>query len=115
MLIPVKYLLTGNSIAQMQVDTVTYYHVELHRHDVLLAEGLAAESYLHGGDRANFANGGAGVRQFHNFTALLWEACGCAPLIVTGPQLSAARRLVARIAQAGDAALRDGAAPRAAA
>jgi len=107
-LIPVKYLLNRSSIAQVQVDAITYYHLELAAHDVLLAEGLATESYLDGGDRANFANGGVVVRRFPNFTALLWEAYGCAPLIVTGTELSAARRLVATIAEA-----RDGAALRA--
>jgi len=101
-LIPVRHLLTGASIAQVPVDAVTYYHIELPEHDVVLAEGLPTESYLETGDRANFATGGVVVRQFPDFTALLWEARGCAPLIVTGPQLAAARRLVAAIAQARD-------------
>jgi serralysin len=30
---------------------VTYYHIKLDRHDLLLAEGLPAESYLDTGDR----------------------------------------------------------------
>jgi collagen type I/II/III/V/XI/XXIV/XXVII alpha len=41
---------------QVAVDAVTYFHVELPRHDVLLAEGLAAESYLDTGNRSVFAN-----------------------------------------------------------
>ncbi len=36
--------------------TVTYYHVELDLHDVLLAEGAAAESYLDTGNRDTFGN-----------------------------------------------------------
>jgi hypothetical protein len=36
-LIPVKYLINGAAIAQVPVDRVTYYHVELPRHDVILA------------------------------------------------------------------------------
>jgi hypothetical protein len=37
---------------------VTYFHVELPRHDVVLAEGAAAESYLDTGNRSAFANAG---------------------------------------------------------
>jgi Hint domain len=95
-LIPVKYLMDGAAIVQVPVDTVTYYHVELPRHSVLLAEGLAAESYLEAGDRGNFANGGGVVALYPDFAALRWEAQGCAPLVVTGPELEAARRSVIR-------------------
>jgi len=49
-LIPVKHLINGSTIVQVPCDEVTYYHVELPKHSVLLAEGLAAESYLDGGD-----------------------------------------------------------------
>lgn len=96
-LIPVKHLINGTSIAQAQVDSVTYYHVELAEHDVLLAEGLPVESYLDTGDRANFANS-AVVRQFPDFSARAWDGLGCAPLIVTGRELTAARRMLAHAA-----------------
>jgi hypothetical protein len=39
-LVPVRMLVNGTSIARLNADTVTYWHVELDRHDVLLAEGL---------------------------------------------------------------------------
>lgn len=94
-LIPVKYLINGTTIAQIEVDGVGYYHVELERHDVVFAEGLPAESYLDTGDRANFANGGVVVSAYPDF---VWEAEGCAPLAVTGAAVSAARRRVARAA-----------------
>jgi hypothetical protein len=90
-LIPVKHLVNGTTVAQVRTDTVTYYHVELAAHDVVLAENLPAESYLETGDRANFANAGAVVRQFPDFSARAWEAMGCAPLVVTGKELAAAR------------------------
>ena len=93
-LIPVKHLVNGSTIAQVPVDQATYYHIELPRHDVLLAQGLPAESYLDTGDRANFANGGGPVRLFPDFSARVWEAHGCAPPVVTGPALEAARRRV---------------------
>lgn len=91
-LIPVKHLVNNASIAQIDVDSITYWHVELDRHDVLLAEGLAAESYLDTGDRAAFANGGTLAMLHPRFGSLTWDAEGCAPLIVTGPALERLRR-----------------------
>jgi collagen type I/II/III/V/XI/XXIV/XXVII alpha len=93
-LIPVKYLIDGAVIAQVPVDEVTYYHVELPRHDVLLADGLPTESYLGTGDRGNFANGGGPIALHPDFASRVWEAEACAPLVVTGPELEAARRWV---------------------
>ncbi len=51
-LIPVRYLINDATIVQEAADSVTYWHVELARHEVLLAEGLACESYLDTGNRA---------------------------------------------------------------
>ena len=93
-LVPVKYLVNGSSIAQVRRKTVMYYHVELPQHELILAEGLAVESYLDVGDRSNFENGGGVVALFPNFTSLKWETEGCAPLVVTGPELEAARAVV---------------------
>ncbi len=84
-LVPVKFLVDGDAIAWHPVASVTYWHVELDHHDVLLAEGVPAESYLDTGDRGCFTNGG-GVATLHpKFGPLTWEAEGCAPLVVTGP------------------------------
>jgi hypothetical protein len=90
MLIPIKHLINGTSIAQVSVDTVTYYHLELPNHDVLLANGLPTESYLDTGDRAGFANGGTVADQYPNFALserreAIWEAAGCAPLRLERP------------------------------
>ena len=101
-LIPVKYLINGTSIVQTPVDTVTYYHIELERHDVVFAEGLPTESYLDTGNRANFANGGEVMRLFPDFAnhglnaPYVWEALGCARLVVTGAELARVRRKIAR-------------------
>jgi hypothetical protein len=97
-LIPIKRLINGTSIARVLVEEVIYYHIELPRHDVLLAEGLPAESYLDTGDRFNFECGGV-IALHPDFSNHVWEAMGCAPLIVTGPRLDAVRRHVeARVA-----------------
>jgi len=98
-LIPAKYLVNGQSIVQVECDEVTYYHVELSRHAVLLAEALPAESYLDDGDRANFANHDGPVTLHPDFASRIWEAEGCAPLVVTGPVLEAARRWVNSVAR----------------
>ena len=99
-LIPVKLLVNDTTIRQVAVETVMYYHVELPAHDVLLAEGLAAESYLDVGDRSSFANGGGPVALHPDFVAQRWELCweaeSCAPLYVTGPEMEAARALLSR-------------------
>ncbi len=98
MLIPVKYLINGTSIEHVPMDHVTYYHVELPRHSVLLAEGLPAESYLDTGDRSNFANGGGVIALYPDFALRQWEANGCAPIVVTGAELLAARHWLEAIA-----------------
>jgi collagen type I/II/III/V/XI/XXIV/XXVII alpha len=99
-LIPIRHLVNGRTVAREAVDAVSYYHVELPRHEVLLAEGLPAESYLETGGRSNFANGGE-VMQLHpdfracsGFVARLWDAYGYAPLTVTGPEVERVRGLL---------------------
>ena len=98
-LIPVKQLINGISIAQVPVDAITYYHVELPHHDVLLADGLEAESYLDTGDRGNFSNSDGPIALHPDFASHRWEAQGCAPLVVSGPVLMAARAWVNSLAR----------------
>ena len=93
-LIPVKYLINGTTIAQVPVDRVSYYHIELPTHDVVLAQGLAAESFLDMKDRSNYANAPGPIHLHPDFSCRMWEAFGCAPLIVTGPDLDVARGLI---------------------
>jgi autotransporter passenger strand-loop-strand repeat protein len=80
-LIPVRQLINGTTIAQVAVDDVIYYHVELECHDVLFAEGLAAESYLDTGNRMTFANGGGAMTLHPDFNApKTWCDDAAAPL-----------------------------------
>ena len=95
-LIPVYLLVNGHNIVRQPMDHVTYHHVELSRHALLLAENLPVESYLDTGNRSAFANGGAAVQLHPEFTGWMWEAAGCAPLIVTGPLLTRARLYLER-------------------
>lgn len=91
-LVPVRHLLNGATIAQEPADTVTYFHVELPRHDVILAEGLAVESYLDSGNRGVFDNGGPALVLHPGFGERQWRTAACAPLLRGGTRLDAIRR-----------------------
>jgi hypothetical protein len=107
-LIPVRYLVNGATVEQQPADEVTWFHVELDHHDVLLAEGLPAESYLDTGNRAAFANGGKVVMAHPDFALCVWEAEGCAPLVRSGPVLAAVKtRLLAQAEAHGHAMTED--------
>lgn len=94
-LIPAHRLLNGGSVTQDAPAAVEYFHVELDRHEVLLAEGLPAESYLDTGNRTMFAN--APLVALHPEPAALGSPDALAPLVLEGPALDAVRaRLAAR-------------------
>jgi hypothetical protein len=90
-LVPVMCLINGTTIARMPVEAVTYWHVELDGHDILLAEGLPAESYIDGGDRAFFTE--ASDHALHNpdFVPAGWNA-RCRPVAADGPVVEAERQ-----------------------
>jgi hypothetical protein len=96
-LIPIRHLINGSSIEQIECDTITFYHIELPRHDVLLAEELPAESYLEAGARDSFGNADGAIRLHPDFApsgdhyAMLWESEGYAPLVIAGEQLERIR------------------------
>jgi hypothetical protein len=91
-LIPIRLLINGRTVRQIPVETVSYYHVELAEHDVLLANGMPAESWLDTGDRCRFSNGGEVIALHPDFSALTREMRGCAPLVRSGPMLEAVRK-----------------------
>jgi hypothetical protein len=87
-LIPVKHLVNGATILREdECQTVTYHHIELARHQLVLAEGAPCETYLDTGNRASFAN--APVRFSRS---KCWDADAYAPLCTSGPMLRAARQ-----------------------
>ena len=89
-LVPVRALVDGVSVIREAWESVTYHHVELERHGVLLAEGLPAESYLDTGNRASFANG-ALASLAADFGHGGGCARTCAPLALFGPVVEAQR------------------------
>jgi len=108
-LIPIRYLLNGSTVAQTgQLQPVTYWHVELDRHSVLLAEGLAAESYLPTDDHSGFDNGGAVVTLHPGAASRVWDAEGYAPLAVTGPVVERLRAWLAKRAEGAEQASASG-------
>jgi hypothetical protein len=83
-LIAARQLINGTTIRQeANWKSVEYFHVELDRHAILLAEGLPAESYLDTGNRGFFANGGAPLVLHPDLTdesdCPTREAASCAP------------------------------------
>jgi hypothetical protein len=88
-LVPALHLVNGATITQEPQPAATYYHLELDRHDVIIAEGMPAETYLDNGNRRAlyFEQGKRGT------------ACTpCAPLVTTGRRLAAIRRRLHGIA-----------------
>ncbi len=113
-LIPIRHLLNDATVMQHPVEQITYWHVELPEHDVLLAEGLPAESYLDTGNRDSFAGRGAVVRlapRGADHARKIWDERGCAKRLLDDVALAPVRRRLrehARIAgwrESGDAAL----------
>ncbi len=103
-LIPAEVLINGRSIVQMQeVASVEYFHIELNRHDILIAEGAAAESFVDDNSRGMFHN-------VHEHAALYPDARRvparyCAPRLEDGEQVEAVRR---RLASRADPAVLSG-------
>ncbi len=69
-LIPAGSLVNGTSVAQLDRAEVVYHHVELPVHDVLVADGMPAESYLDCGHRGTFANHDGPVTLHPDFAAV---------------------------------------------
>ena len=83
-----------------------YWHVELDAHDVVLAEGLPAESYLDTGDRAAFTNAGGNMVLHPAWgservdVTLIMDALGYAPLRVAGAEIESIRGALDDVAEA---------------
>jgi hypothetical protein len=91
-LIPVRCLINGVTIAQLPVAEMTYFHLELQHHDVVLADGLPAETYLDTGVESVFHGQDGPIALYPDLASRLWDAKSCAPLVVHGPLLDRLRQ-----------------------
>jgi hypothetical protein len=106
-LIPVRYLVNGATVAPQPATALDYWHLELAEHDLVLAEGLAAESYLDTGNRGAF-EGQAPSFAAPALARRVWAARACAPLLLDpAAQAPARRHLLARAAELGWRATED--------
>ncbi len=109
LLIPVHLLVNGATITvEAACKRVTYWHLELERHDVIIAEGMLAESYLDTGNRAGF-DGPAAAALKASADADLRR---CAPTVTDGTQLQSIRTQLAQIAAGLGRGLSDDPTPR---
>jgi hypothetical protein len=105
-LVMIRQLVNGATIAQIPRDKVTYYHVELDSHDVLLAEGLPVESYLDTGNRGLFENGDAPMMLHPDLSGadeqVRREMLSCAPFVTDAARVEPLwRGLASRARQMG--------------
>ncbi len=97
-LIPASSLINGTTIRQESAERVTYWHVELESHDLLVTENLPTESYLDMGNRGFFPRPGEALA-LHGVpdAAPATHADFCRPFHATGPVVDFVRdRLAAR-------------------
>ena len=100
LLVPARCLVNSATILQLPVRDITYWHVELPAHDVILAANTPCESYLDIGNRNAFTNSSA-VALHPTFASAdeAWRTLACAPQCRSGPALEAIRaRLATRAA-----------------
>jgi len=97
-LVPAKELVNATSIRQdVSATAITYFHIELAQHDVIFAEGAAAETFLDTGHRGAFDNAASQITLPMAAMQTRREAESAAPLCLGGAQLAAIRqRLAAR-------------------
>ncbi|MEO3470973.1 Hint domain-containing protein [Roseomonas sp. CAU 1739] len=99
-LVPARLLLNGSSIVQdMVCRAVTYHHIELDRHGLVISEGAVSETYVDEGSRHLFdqpkiavlAADGAALRGNGRYAEAV-----CAPVLIEGdPALEVLRRRLA--------------------
>jgi hypothetical protein len=108
-LVPARLLVNGTSIVQETwCNAVTYWHVELESHGLLVSEGAVSESYFDDGNRQNFDNHAitALVKDFESHRANgHYRQAACAPVLDHGSALERVRlRLAMRVNHGPDVA-----------
>ena len=90
-LAPAERLVNGRTICRRpDIDPIRYFHIELERHDVIFAEGAAAESFVDCDSRTMFHNAAEYAALYPGEAAERWVFC--APRVEGGEKLAAIRR-----------------------
>jgi hypothetical protein len=96
LLVPARLLVNGMTITQVaEVEKLEYFHIELDPHDVIVADGAPAETYLECGNRRMFHNAAEHAALYPHGLPQRGRPCA----LRVGAGLAAAaihRRLVAR-------------------
>ncbi len=101
-LIPASAMVNGTTITQEEMEHVTYWHVELDSHDILLAENMPAESYLEMGNRCFFADGDVVALDASPDAPVATHADFCRPFHADGALVEVVRaQLAARAPRLG--------------
>ena len=75
-LVPAGLLVNGATIRQVEsVDRLEYFHLELERHDVILAEGAPAETFVDCDSRAMFQNAAEFAELYPDDAPVPWDFC----------------------------------------
>ncbi len=91
LLVPAERLVNGRTIRRRpDIDPIRYVHIELDRHDVIFAEGAAAETFVDCDSRAMFHNAAEFSTLYPGVAAARWMFC--APRVEGGERLAAIRR-----------------------
>jgi hypothetical protein len=87
-LVPVEHLVNGVSIVQCEaVERVAYFHVELDSHNVIVAEGAAAETFVDCDSRRMFHNAVEFAILYPGEDSPRWAFC--APRLDDDPKVEA--------------------------
>jgi hypothetical protein len=75
-LVPAGLLVNGATIRQVEcVYRLEYFHIELEGHDVILAEGAPAETYVDCDNRFMFHNGAEFTERYPDDLPATWDFC----------------------------------------
>ena len=101
--IPAKKLVNHMTITrETAMASITWHHLELDRHAVVLAEGAPSETYLDTGNRGIFSNAEGATILHPDLATTLWNEAACAPMLESTAAVRAIwRRLADRARQAG--------------
>lgn len=104
-LIPAHLLVNGETIRPDPTRRrVTYYHLELERHGLLLSDGAWSESYREAGNRHLFDNAGLTVMASAAPSPPEHVGVACLPILRDGPRLAGIHRRLAALSQSREAA-----------